>query len=108
MDVKEFVKGPGQIFHVHEGKRTITIAYMFLGPKGHSTEVRYGASIHRKDTPQDAWVRKEHNKTAVERCMKKGITIDTDGYHRHALHEFIRKQLYKHGCCADGPTEMFC
>ena len=95
MDIEEFRKSGGRLFHRHEGKRVITVAYFDDGER-----TRFGAVIFSKDSPTESYVRKAQNHTAIQRCTRFPVTVatprDIRGTDRY--HDYIRQQVAEHGC----------
>ena len=96
MSPEEFINNGGRIFHRHEGKRTVSVAYKFN--EEDKTSVTYGATIHRSESSSDQWERDKHAKMAVFRCNTCGVTLENETDNAHALRNFIRKTMFEKGC----------
>ncbi|MBU0847172.1 hypothetical protein KKH23_08325 [Patescibacteria group bacterium] len=89
------------IFHTYEGNRIITVAYRWtddINPD--NQQIIYGATIHQRISKSDSWLRKDHNKTAIQRCIDHGMMVKPDERTGKELHTFLRNCLFKHGCRA--------
>lgn len=80
-------------------ERIITIYYEY---DRQTKRLKYGATIFKKDanTTKEVFNKKEHNKTALNRCQKKPIIIDNFEDVNGNLKNFedkIRKMLYQYG-----------
>lgn len=102
VNVDEFVRNGGRIFRRVEDapglpdveRRTITIAYRRV-----NGTIEYGASIHKKEAPDQLFVRKPHNQTAVRRLSLAPVVIpDLDFDHPNERESYIRECLRTHGC----------
>lgn len=96
---KEFIDQGGMIFHRHEDNRSITVAYVWsdnIEPE--DRVVVYGATIHQRVENGDVWNRRQHNLTAVSRCVGAGVFVDPEGRKGKELHDFLRNRLYTLGC----------
>lgn len=94
INVDQFVRSGGKIFHRREGNRIVTVAYVNDGEV-----IRYGATVHRRAYPSDVWVRKMHNQTALKRLKTAPVSIQNQEFdHVSNREQYIREAMFTSGC----------
>lgn len=95
--VQDFLQSGGRIFHNRRGRSSVTVAYRFI-----EGEIDYGATVHKRTTNADQWNRKDHNYTAVNRCLSIPVTVSDvpEMGPRERIH-YLRQCVVSNGCCSE-------
>ncbi len=79
-----------RLTYLEEKNRVVTIAYQVY-PELSGTKIKFAASIFRKQSEKDAFVRKQHAHTARERLILRPLWTDFD------MEKHLRKEVHRRG-----------
>lgn len=97
-----------RLIYIDEGIRVVTIAYQ-LYPGTHKKNIKFAASIFRKESDKEVFVRKQHLHTACERLIVRPMWTKfsiPERYEQAALYDkafyedlkqHLRKEVHKRG-----------
>lgn len=97
--VQDFLRSGGRIFHNRRGRSSVTVAYRYAG----DGEIDYGATVHKRTSNADQWNRKDHNYTAINRCMSIPVTVaDVPEMGPRERNHYLRQCVVSQGCSTEG------
>jgi len=80
-------------------ERRFAVAYLHDIDTG---ETKYGASVFRKDSASDSWVKKAHRSTALGRLNKSPVVINVTADSFNKVEDAIRSAIRTHGVRCQG------
>ena len=80
-----------RLTYLEEKNRVVTIAYQVYNDAFYGTRIKFAASIFRKQTDKDAFVRKQHAHTARERLILRPLWTEFD------MEKHLRKEIHRRG-----------
>jgi hypothetical protein len=80
-------------------ERRFSIAYLHDRATG---DTRYGASVFRRDSRSEAWIKRAHRATALGRLTKSPVKINVVAESANEVENAIRDAIKTHGVRCDG------